>query len=118
MIYFLLVLSTLVFLLATVVFGMNAFKRLKTNLVLGLGFMAGAVYSGICFLIQINGFMKCGGFSVLEQCIQYPDVNQIPITRIGFNLISTNLKLLLMNILALGLVFFLIYFLKRQNIKK
>ncbi len=117
MIYFLLILSTLVFLLATIVFGANAFKRIKTNVVLGFAFMAGFIYSGICFAIQINGFLKCRG-TLFAQCIQYPDVNQIPVTRIGFNLISTNLKLLLMNILALGLVFFLIYFLKKQSIKR
>jgi hypothetical protein len=117
MIYFLLMLSTLVFLLAAIVFGTHMVHTIKKNLALGLGFLCGFIYSAFAFAIQINGIIVCGAQRSMYSCVQYPDINQIPITRIGFNLISENLKLFMINILTFGFVFFLIYFFKRQKQK-
>lgn len=115
MINFLLFLSTLVFFLAAIVFGKNFIYYIKTNLALGLGFLCAFIYSAFSFAIQVNGLIMCGKRNMIQACVQYPDLNQIPIARIGFNLISNNVKLFLMNILTFGLVFFLIYFFKRQS---
>ncbi len=116
MVYILIILSLSVFFLAAIVFGIRTVTCIKKNIILGLGFLSGFIYSAFCFAIEINGIIACRSKGLIESCIQYPDINQIPIARIGFDLISINVRLFLMNVLTFGLVFFLIYFFKRQAV--
>jgi|JI9StandDraft_1071089.scaffolds.fasta_scaffold408538_2 hypothetical protein len=114
MIYILVILSILVFLLGSIVFGLNVFTHFKKEKILSIAFGCAFVYTAFLFSIQVNGLMHCVANNTIDQCIHYPQINEIPIIQIGFDLASENLKLFLVNLLTFGLVFFLAFFLKRQ----
>lgn len=87
---------------------------MKKERILSLAFFCAFLYSAFLFAIQLNGFFSCFVSGAIESCVHYPQINEIPIIQIGFNFVSDNLKLFLINVLTASIVFFLSYFLKKQ----
>lgn len=111
----LIILSILVFFLASLVFGTSAVSSFKKDVTLSLGFLTAFIYSAISFAIQVNGFVVCRAQNALERCIQYPEATQIPIVRVGFNLISSEMRSFLSIVLTFSIIFFLMYLFKQQS---
>lgn len=109
----LIILSILVFFLAALVFGTSTVSWWKKDISMSLGFLFAFAYSALSFAVQTNGFLSCKG--LLEKCIQYPQASQIPIVRVGLDLISTSMQSFLSILLTLSLIFFLVYVFKQQS---
>lgn len=114
MIYILVALSISVFLLGSIVFGIKALTYMKKERTLSLAFFCTFIYSAFLFAIQLNGLFSCFISNTIDSCVHYPEINEIPIIQIGFNFVSENLKIFLINILTAGIVLFLVYFLRKQ----
>lgn len=84
----LIIFSLLVFLLGTIVFAKQFLKKFKHNKTISIAFFLSSLYFLLSFLAQLNGFVQCRNNLFIQNCAQIPLANDMPVIRVGFDLLS------------------------------